>query len=261
MELEVITHKATGQAKATPVLFVHGAWGGAWCWEEYFLPCFAAQGYHAHALSLRGHGASAGQERLRWTRLSDYVADVAQVASRLPAAPVLVGHSMGGLIVQKYLESHTAPLGVLLASVPVGGVLRATLGLARRHPLAFLKANLTLSPSHLIGTPALYREALFSPAMPAERVNRYFAQMQQESYLAFLAMLFSRPKPDRVHSPILVYGAGNDRLFHLSEIEATAKAYHTEAVIFPDLAHGMNLEMGWQAVADRLLAELANRGL
>ena len=261
MPLEVITHEATGNAKPTPVLFVHGSWSGAWCWAERFLPYFAAQGYNAHALSLRGHGASAGRERLRWARLRDYVADVAQVAGRLPAAPVLVGHSMGGLIVQKYLESHPAPLGVLLASVPVGGVLRATLGLARRHPLAFLRANLTLSPYDLIGTPALYREALFSPAMPAELVNRYFARMQQESYLAFLAMVFSRPKPEQVHSPMLVYGAGNDRLFHISEIEATAKAYHTEAVIFPDMAHGMNLEMGWQAVADRLLADLANRGL
>ena len=39
----------------------------------------------------------------------------------------LIGHSMGGLVVQKYLERHAAPLGILLASVPPTGVLATTL--------------------------------------------------------------------------------------------------------------------------------------
>ena len=45
-----------------PLLFVHGGYCDAWCWAPYFLPWFAAKGYAAHALSLRGHGASAGRE-------------------------------------------------------------------------------------------------------------------------------------------------------------------------------------------------------
>ncbi|NDP38037.1 MAG: alpha/beta hydrolase [Rhodoferax sp.] len=64
-------------------------------------------------------------------RLADYVGDVAQVARQLSAAPIVIGHSMGGLVVQKYLQMHGAPAGVLMASIPPTGVLRTALHLAR----------------------------------------------------------------------------------------------------------------------------------
>jgi len=70
-------------------------------------------------------------------RIADYVEDVAQVVGQLPEVPVIVGHSMGGLVVQKYLEKYIAPAAVLLASVPVKGVLRTTLRIALRHPRRF----------------------------------------------------------------------------------------------------------------------------
>ena len=170
----------------TPVLFIHGAFHGAWCWTEHFLPYFAEHGYTSHALSLRGHGDSEGRERLRRTRIADYVADVEQVVGELPQTPILVGHSMGGLIVQKYLEKHLAPAGVLLASVPVRGLWKTTVRIALRHPIAFLKANLTWSLYPIIGTPSLAGEAFFSPDMPAEKRDSYFGRMQDESYFAFL---------------------------------------------------------------------------
>ena len=65
MKLEVITREPETDARPTPVLFVHGMFHGAWCWEEHFLPYFAQRGYAAHALSLRGHVGSEGRERLR----------------------------------------------------------------------------------------------------------------------------------------------------------------------------------------------------
>ncbi len=46
MQLEVITHKPKA-VSSTPILFVHGAWHGAWCWEN-FLPYFAERGYESH---------------------------------------------------------------------------------------------------------------------------------------------------------------------------------------------------------------------
>lgn len=135
MQLEVVSRLPAGEAKETPVLCVHGMWHGAWCWDDNFLPYLAQHGYVAHALSLRGHCSSEGRERLRRFTLADYVADVAQVAAGLPRPPVLVGHSMGGMIVQKYLEQHTAPAAVLLASAPPRGLLPATLRFAGRHML------------------------------------------------------------------------------------------------------------------------------
>ena len=94
--LEVIDKGSCSEAHPVPLLFVHGSWHGAWCWDEHFLDFFADKGYRAVALSLRGHGASPGKERLRWTGIQEYVDDVAETAAQLQTQPVLVGHSMSG---------------------------------------------------------------------------------------------------------------------------------------------------------------------
>ena len=65
-DLEVLTRFPAGEPRPAPVLFIHGAYTGAWCWEPYFLPYFAAHGYGSTALSLRGHANSEGREGLRW---------------------------------------------------------------------------------------------------------------------------------------------------------------------------------------------------
>ncbi|MEW6347454.1 MAG: alpha/beta fold hydrolase [Thermodesulfobacteriota bacterium] len=262
MHLETLTYTPESDSRPTPLLFVHGMWHGAWCWEDHFLPYFAEQGYVSRALNLRGHGGSEGRERLRWTALADYVEDVAQVALDLPSHPVLIGHSMGGMVVQKYLESHTAPAAVLLASVPPGGVLRTTLKVSLRRPWAFLKANLTLSMFPVVGTPALAQEVCFSADMPQENVLGHFARLQDDSYRAYLDMLgLNLPKPHKVKTPMLVLGAADDTLFSPAEVRRTAKAYGTEAEIVPHMAHCMMLEEGWRQVADRILAWLRGLGL
>ncbi len=258
MHLEVVTQAPKTASRSTPLLFVHGAWHGAWCWEENFLPYFAEQGYHSHALDLRGHGKSDGRESLRWTRISHYVSDVGQVVERFEEPPILIGHSMGGLVVQKYLESDPKiPAAVLLASVPPGGVIRTTLSIAMRHPVEFLKANATMKLYPLVGTPNLTREAFFSQDMHETKVRTYHQRIQNESYGAFLDMMFfNLPKPKRVKTPVLVLGAANDTIFSQNEVKASAQAYRTEAEIFDDMAHDMMLEAGWQSVADRILGWL-----
>jgi alpha-beta hydrolase superfamily lysophospholipase len=262
MKLEVIVQEPEFATQSTPLLFVHGMWHGAWCWAEHFVPYFAQRGHPAYALSLRGHGASEGRERLRWTSLAQYVADLEQVVNEMERAPVLIGHSMGGMIVQKYLESHQAPAAVLLASAPPKGLLGATLRLAGRHPLVFLNVNLTLKLYPAIGTPSLCREMLFSADMPEPEVEAYFARMQDEAYRAYLDMvLLNLPRPKRVKTPLLVLGAVNDKAISIGEVEATARAYDTQAEILADMAHDMMLEAGWQAVADRILSWLGEQGL
>lgn len=261
MQLEVITGSGD-TTHNTPILFVHGAWHAAWCWEN-FLPYFARQGYMSYAVSLRGHGASAGRDKLRWhSAAHDYVADVAQIAQTLERPPILVGHSMGGYVVQKYLETHTAAAGILLASMPVSGVFGFVTRFVSRHPWVFLKAQLLLNPWYLVGTPGLMQEAFFSPYMPAEEIARHFARLQSESFLMQLeTMFFNLPRPDKVKTPLLVLAAANDRVFSAAEQQATARAYGTEAEIFPDMAHDMMLEPNWQHAADRMLAWLQEQGL
>jgi pimeloyl-ACP methyl ester carboxylesterase len=262
MKLEVISHEPKGFSRPTPILFVHGAWHGAWCWEENFLPYFAGKGYPTHALSLRGHGKSDGPAHYSLMRIADYVADVALVVSQLPGKPVLVGHSMGGLVVQKYLEAQAVPAAVLLASVPVKGVFQTTLRILRRHPLAFLRANLTWSLYPIIGTAELAREAFFSADIPLDRLNRYFNLLQDESYLAFLdMMLINLPKPEKISTDLLILGAEDDSIFHPEEIEATAKAYNKRPEIFKGMAHDLMLENKWPVVADRIIEWLGEKGI
>lgn len=261
MHLELLTCEPETASRPNPLLFVHGAWHSSWCWGEYFLPYFARQGYTAHALDLRGHGKSEGARRLRRNRLMDYVADVEQIARQFDQPPILIGHSMGGLIVQKYLETHQVPAAALLASVPPTGALRTTLQIAIHHPLPFLKANATLRLYPIVGTLPLAQEAFFSTQMAQEQVQTYFARIQDESYLAFLdMMLFSLPHPKRVQSPVLVLGGVHDTIFNRKEVEATARAYHTQATFFP-VAHDMMLEDKWQDVADHILEWLHARNL
>jgi len=262
MQLETLTHEAKAGLRSTPVLFVHGAWHGAWCWEEHFLPYFAEKGYSSYAVSLRGHGASESPARFRFARIADYVADVAQIVEQLPQPPVLVGHSMGGLVVQKYLEEHTVPAAVLLASVPVKGVLKTTLRIVLRHPLAFVKANLTWSLYPIVGRPRLAREAFFSADISSEKLESYFSRLQDESYLAFLdMMMFNLPNPEKVQTDLLIMGADDDSIFYPDEVEATARAYKTKPIMFAGMAHDMMLEKGWETVADRILNWLEEKGL
>ena len=126
--LEVIDKGSSTESHRVPLLFVHGACGTAWCWDEHFLDFFADKGYRAVALSLRGHGASSLSKRLNSCSIADYVDDVHAVVGKLGSPPVLIGHSVGGFIVQKYLELHDARAGVLLAdgvSAPTDGHARA----------------------------------------------------------------------------------------------------------------------------------------
>jgi pimeloyl-ACP methyl ester carboxylesterase len=262
VRLEIISEQPKGNPRAVPILFVHGAWHGAWCWEKHFLPYFAQNGYASYALSLRGHGDSERPKCFRCMRISDYVADVGRAVGQLPEMPVLVGHSMGGLVVQKYLEENDAPASVLLASVPVKGVLRTAFRLACRHFWAFMKANLTLSLYPIIGKPELSREAFFSKDIPAGTLNDYFNLMQDESYMAFLdMMIFSLPNPEKISTDLLIIGASEDTIFYPDEIESIAAAYGKKPEIFQGMAHDMMLEIGWQAVADRIIGWLEEKGM
>jgi pimeloyl-ACP methyl ester carboxylesterase len=261
MQLEVIS-RTENVTRPSPILFVHGAWHAAWCWEN-FLPYFSERGYAAYALSLRGHGGSAGRQKLRWLSAAHgYVEDIQQVVQTLPSPPVIVAHSLGGYVLQKYLERHTAPAAVLMASVPPSGILGFGLRYAVRHPWQFLKAHLLLNPWYFVETPALAHELFFSEKTPGNELARHFSRLQPESFRAELdAMALSLPRPGRVTTPILVLGAADDRAFTVAEQHATARAYHTEAHIFPGMPHDLMLGTGWQGVADQILAWLKTRGL
>jgi non-heme chloroperoxidase len=140
-QLEIMEAGPPDGGGGRPLLFVHGAFAGAWCWSEHFLPYFAKQGFRACAVSLGGHGGSPGRERLDWLSIAEYVRDLERAVDSVGGDPVIVGHSMGGFVVQKYLEGATAPGVVLMASVPPQGLLSASIALAFSNPGLFADVN------------------------------------------------------------------------------------------------------------------------
>ena len=263
MKLDVVERKAAAKSFPFPILFVHGAWHGAWCWEENFMPYFAERGFDCCTFSLRGHGASGCEGYFHLAGCDDYVADLAEVVEQIGTDPVLVGHSMGGLIVQRYLETHRAPAMVLLASIPPRGDFSSGMRYCRRRPKTFLKYLATMNPRTLVATPELAREMFFSSDIPSEKLDRYFSKLGNESERANIDMMALRlPRADRVRGiPVLVLGAANDMVFSPREVEATARAYGVEAESFDDMAHDMMLEADWQSVADRIMSWLREREL
>ncbi len=233
------------------ILLVHGAWHGAWCWEDNLAPRLRRTGHTVTAIDLRHHGA---QERkgLRRSRVRDYVADLDAATRELPAPLVVVGHSMGGYVLQRWLVDNRPAGAVLVAPVPVHGAIPASLRVAAHHPAVFARVNATLNMAPMVRTEALVRELFFTPDAPAEVVRRCHERIGNESYLAYLDLLgLVRTRPRKVSTPVLVLGAEGDGIFTVAEIERTARAYGTAAVILPG-GHDMMLDGSWEAVAERI---------
>ena len=253
--IEVRPPKARKSAGAKrPILFVHGAFTAAWCWSEYFLAYFAKQGYRACAVSLSGHGGSRGRDRLDWLSISDYVSDLEQAVETVGGDPIIVGHSMGGFVLQKYLERASAPGVVLMASVPPTGLLPASISLAFSNPGMFADVNSMMHHGR-VSLDAL-QHALFASPVAVDQLRSYYRRMQPESQRAMWDMtFFNLPQLRRTRCPpMLVLGAECDILVPPSQAEQAASYYGTEAEIFPAMGHVMMLEADWQKVADRIIA-------
>lgn len=236
-----------------PLLFVHGAYAGAWCWSEHFMPYFAQAGFSCYAVSLRGHGASHGRDQLAWHSLANYVDDLHEAVGHIGQAPVVIGHSMGGLIAQKYLERASIPGAVLLASVPPQGLLSASMNLALFKPQLFSEFNSLIYEGR--ASLKAMREALFAGPVALDRLNRYYALMQPESPRAIWDMtFFDLPQRWRMDvPPLLVLGAERDVMVPPGQVEQCARAYGVDSEIFSGMGHALMLETGWQRVADRII--------
>ncbi|WP_376094650.1 alpha/beta hydrolase [Roseomonas sp. CCTCC AB2023176] len=116
-------HLPASWGSAPPVLLVHGAYHGAGCWDGW-RDALAARGVPAAALDLRGHGALASSGLDPQTGILDYAADVAAAVASLPRQPVLVGHSLGALVVLVAVATLGARVAglVLVAPSPPGNL-------------------------------------------------------------------------------------------------------------------------------------------
>ena len=240
---------------------MHGAFAGAWCWDEYFLPYFAQHGYRAHAVSLRGHGVSPGREELPLVGIDDYVADVLRAAGGLGREAVLIGHSMGAIVVQRAMRLRAAVAGVLMAPVPPQGLAGSAFLLAVRDPELWCEISLIQLAHPRYATLAGLRRAMFSAAVPPEDALRHFRRMQQESQRAMFDLGWPQYPwmKGTGKTPVMVIGAERDAFFPPYMIQETACIYGVAAEIIPEMAHAMMLEPNWKGAADRILAWLRER--
>ena len=244
--LELLSRLPAEDTGRPPLLFVHGLGHGAWCWEGW-MDAAASAGHPAYAVSLRGHGGSPG--RLRTARLRQYVEDVVATAASLPAPAVLVGHSMGGLVVQQALARYAAPAAVLVAPVPAHPAVASLVAIARRHPTDALRivagGSLPLRPEYLVHE------------LDAGAADAVAARCGGESALVQYQLLMHRPAGKPLGSPpVLVLATPDDRLVPIAGVRATAARYGAEVREFPGMGHDLMLDARWREPLDALLAWL-----
>lgn len=259
--LEVLIRSPQRKTSFPPLLFIHGAFTSAWCWDDFYLPFFAAAGYEAHAVSLSGHGRSRGRDHLDSLSVHDYVNDVREIAAAMPRHPILVGHSMGGFVVQKYLEQHVAPAAVLMCSVPPQGLMSAAVDMMLMRPSLMTDLNRVMTGGH--PDMKALRTAMFAQPISLEEIERFYRHSQPESHRAMWDMtLLNLPRVALVkRTPLLVIGADRDQVIPLASVHATARTYEVEASVFHGMGHGIMLERDWELPAKCLLAWLKQIGV
>jgi pimeloyl-ACP methyl ester carboxylesterase len=230
-----------------PLLFVHGLGHGGWCWENWESAA-AAAGHPVSSITLRGHDGGAG--RLRGAMLGHYVDEVVRAATALPAPAVLVGHSMGGLVVQRALARYAARAAVLVAPVPAHPAVAALLGIGRQHPLDALRIvagrSLPLRPEYLFAE------------LPADEARKQAGRCGPESALAQYQLVFHLPARRPVgRPPVLVLATPDDRLVPIRGIRATARRYGADLREFPGMGHDLMLDARWKEPLEAMLGWVA----
>jgi len=234
--------EAKGQAKV-PILFVHGAGHAAWCWHNW-MEAAAEAGHPAYAVSLTGHGDSPGV--LLTSHLDTYVDDVLRTAASLPAQPVIVGHSLGGLVVQRAIARYPARAAVLVAPIPARPGVGTLVSIARRNPADAAKI--------LVGGSLPMREEYLFNRLDPEEAARYSGLCGNESPLAQFQVLLHRPSgPPRGGAPVLVLGSPDDALIPIADVRDTARRFGAELIEFPGIGHDLMLDGGWEEPAEAML--------
>jgi len=215
------------------IVFVHGVSHGAWCWEEKFIPFFEQLGYRCIAFDLPGH-AEAGSTKAIHFSMDDYVDALALVVDSLDQDPILVGHSMGGMIVQRYLRRGRCKKAILLASVPPSGVLLPSLRVLLSYP-ASLKY---LFQADLLGVFKKYPSLMLGVHAAS---SHYLNQMCAESFWAYCQMLIPLGRIKQ-GVPMLVLGGTEDALISVDECKQTANRYGADLILLEGGSHDLMLD-------------------
>ena len=261
----------------TPVVFVHGLWLHAGSWSPW-VDLFRANGYEPSAPGWPGDGDTVEQTRrdaeaVGGHGIEDVVGHYAGIIDALPAKPIVIGHSFGGLIAQRLLAEGHAAAAVGLDAAPIKGVVFPP-------PSALRVASIALrNPANrgraVALTPEQFRYG-FGNALSAEESQSLYDKWTIPSpgkplFEAALANLapgspakVDTSKADR--GPLLLTAGGKDHTVPAAITRSTLKLYRkspavTETREFPDRGHSLSIDSGWKDVADAVLAWLKQHSL
>jgi alpha-beta hydrolase superfamily lysophospholipase len=217
---------------------------------------FYKKGYSTYAINLTLHDGerNPSNREINLLTFSDYVKDVKFAIDQIDEPVILVGHSMGGAIIQKYLELYPAQAAVLMATVPSNGVICATLNVLKIFPARVIRGLTSFSLYHIIRGEKHSKWAFYDNSITDEELKDYSSRVQRESFTAYMQMLFFRVKKN-YHSkiPMLVLAAEGDKLFSVKEQLRTAKKYNADYKLIKNTGHNLMLTSAWRKTADTII--------
>jgi pimeloyl-ACP methyl ester carboxylesterase len=239
---------------------IHGAFCGGWVFEKFRAP-FEAAGYAVHAPDLRFHDRGSNPPpELGRTGMKDYVSDLSLLIKTLEAPPVLLGHSLGGLLAQMAATRVPVKALVLLAPSAPWGVLPSTLfEVVSAQAMFFVGdlANKPIAPSYEIAAahsldrlPRAERDAVYARFVP-ESGRATFETM----HWGMDPTRATRVPASEVSCPVLCITGSDDKMNPPGTVRRIAARYRERASFEESEGHSHWLigERGWDRVAARAL--------
>ena len=262
---------------ATPVVFVHRLWLHASSWDPW-KELFREAGYEPSAPGWPGEAGSIEEARNRPEQVAGYGIDAvvdhyAGTIAALEQTPIVIGHSFGGLIVQRLLGQGLAAAAIAIDPAPIKGVLAL--------PLAALRvASVALrNPANRSRAVALTREQFrygfgnaLSPSESDQLHERWTIPSPGKPLFEAAVANFAPRSPAKINTepgsrgPLLLTAGGQDHAVPPAIVKSTQRLYKhssatTELREFPDRGHSLTVDSGWQEVAEAVLSWLRSQSL
>jgi len=254
---------ATQPGSPTPLIFIHGAFTGAWTWSEHIVPWFQERGYVATALDLPGHGDRDDVAQLQDFGIDDFTDAVLAAIDDVESPPILIGHSMGGYVAQCVAGRRDLAGLVLVSSVPPTGLAAPTMTLAAQDPGLWMSMTRMVTTGDVDHGPSLNEmERLVFGDSSREIVKRYLPKLQTESRKAMFEMQALRfPNPlALMGADARVIGMDKDALLPSIFLHATAMTFRTHATVLKGMGHMAMIEHDWHRLAEAIETALIDLG-
>ncbi len=243
--------RAGGDVELPPILFLHGTFSRAALFDPW-IRYFEAAGFTCHAPSLPGRDPT-DRGALRRLGMHDYLEEVLAVRETLSSPPVVIGHSMGGLLAQQLAASTSCAALVCVGSVPPGILWaqpRALPHLARLLP-AILAGRVVIPSERTL------RAVVFNDLDGSEQRD-LIPRLVPDSGRAFRSLILGLIRIPRgaVHCPTLCVSGGADRNVSARIARSIAARYDADHLVFPERGHWLIAGSAVDEVAPPILAWL-----